>query len=154
MRKVMGGAAATLAVGLVTACASAGGPGVGSLSWNVGEATANDAQQKTVEVLRKHFYDIERQEGPPSIYIITRWRTRVPFDDERELGVVEARTRFIVEARRGSQQLFTVRLRAENEGRTDQDFRPVETTPEFREYTTEVSSELRTVLLMGIRGSG
>jgi hypothetical protein len=151
MRKFAYAAAATISVSLLTACAS-GGARVGSLSWNVGEATAADAQDETIQVLRKYQYEIERQEGPPSIYIITRWKNRSPFNDEMAAGVQEARTRFIVEARRGSQLLYTVRLRSENEVRVGDTFERAEPTPEFRAYASELSEELKAVLLMGIRG--
>ncbi|HUF69266.1 MAG TPA: hypothetical protein VMM79_11550 [Longimicrobiales bacterium] len=150
MTKFIDRAAATLILALLAAACASGGR-AGALSWNVGEASETDAQEKTIEVLRKYFYEIERQEDPPSIYVITRWKSRHPFDDEIALGAVEARTRFIVEARRGSQPLYTVRLRGENEVRIGDSFERIEATPEFRTYADELAEELRTVLLMGIR---
>jgi hypothetical protein len=150
MRKFAYAAAATFTIGLLTACASSGAR-VSSLNWNVGEATASDAQEKTIQVLRKYQYQIERQEGPPSIYIITRWKNRSPFTDEMAVGVQEARTRFVVEARRGSQLLYTVRVRTENEVRIGDVFESAEPTEEFTQYATELAEELRAVLLMGIR---
>lgn len=155
MRTLPAIGAVLTAAAMTAACASSGASG---LSWNVGQATAADAQNESVQIFRQYQYEIERAEGPPSIYIITRWRPRTPFDDERALGVEEAQTRWILEARARQrdptrQDLYTVRLRVENEGRMESamDFETLEPTPEFEEYANRLAADLGAVLEMGIR---
>lgn len=161
--RILGSAAVLVVATGAWACATSGG-GQGTMSWDMGLSTATDAQQKALQIFQQYHYEIERHEEPPSIYIITRWRSRTPFQDERRMGVVEARTRFVLEARPRSRSLesdpsrdhpdpYSVRLRTENEGRIqgEPDFTLIETTPEFREYADRLAGDLKTVLAMGIR---
>lgn len=158
-KNVLAAVAGLLLTGTLVACAS-GGRNV--LSWDLGQSTSIDAQEEALRIFRQHRYEIERHEEPPSIYIITRWRLRTPFPDEEEMGVVEARTRFILEARPRSRTMvgtsdredpYSVRLRAVNEGRVagGPGFTIIDTTPEFKEYADGLADELKTVLEMGIR---
>jgi hypothetical protein len=141
--------AAVLLVG--TACASGGSGGSTTLSYDVGLATDIDVQEVPLRVFERELYRMERRVGPPSIMLQTFWRDRPVFDDEREAGFVEARTRFILEARprvrsaEGGPELYTARVRAENMGRlaTGGDWMRMPPTPEFREYAGGIAAAIK-----------
>lgn len=146
---------------LVGGCASTGGTGP-TQSWDLGLATPGDASQKSIEVFRNYRFEVEREEGPPNIYILTRWQQRPPFEDEAALGAVLAQTRFIVEARARrrnpqGEDLFTVRLRVENrlqlEGPTSE-WVEQPLTDEFQTFASQVAGDIRTSLQSGIRVIG
>jgi hypothetical protein len=146
---------------LLAGCATAGGAGP-TQSWDLGLATPGDASQKSTEVLRNYRFEVEREEGPPNIYILTRWQQRPPFEDEAALGADLAQTRFIVEARARrrnpqGEDLFTVRLRVENRLRLDgpmSDWVERPLTEEFRSFATQVAGDIRASLQSGIRVIG
>jgi len=127
--------------------------------WDAGLATAFDAMDKPVRVLRNHLYDMERQDGPPNIYLLTRWHQRRPLADEAALGAELAHTRFIVEGRprqrnpETGDDLYTVRVRVENQlqmqGETD--WVRVEPTADFRAYAAHIADLIREELEMGVR---
>jgi hypothetical protein len=149
--------AASISITLLAGCAGHAG-GVGDLRWDAGLATARDIGEKAIGVLQNHQYTIERAEGPPSIYVETRWRGRTPFSDEAAAGVTAADTRFIIEGRRSprGEELYSVRIRAENRGRTDPagDYEVLEPTPEFRAYANRIAADIRAELETGIRVIG
>ncbi len=166
VRKLRGGCRRGSVLGgmvlLLAACATGGagsGGGVG-LNWDLGAATSGDASEKTSRILQQYQYEFERSEGPPNIYLLTRWKQRLPFDDERELGIELAQTRFIVEARARTRSpdgpdVYNVRLRVENlfqmrGGAGDWETTGV-VTPEFRTYANGVAEEMRAALVSGIR---
>jgi hypothetical protein len=143
-------------------CASGGGlADRAELSWDAGLATPRDAQEKPVRILRNHQYDMEREEPPPNIYILTRWKQRLPFDDEAASGVEMAQTRFIIEARPrqrnpDGQDLYTVRVRVENQVRTgpSADWTVSPPSDEFRTYANGIAGDIRADLEAGIRVIG
>ena len=161
-KKLLGGTAAGL-LGLTAGCALGGGPGMGEvLTWDAGLATARDVREKSLRVLQNHFYEMEREEGPPNIYVLTRWRARTPFKDETELGAELAQTRFIVEARPrersrqtgdGRLTMYTVRVRAENELRREgeTDWVQADPTDDFHAYASHIAALIRQELTIGIR---
>lgn len=147
----------TLILIVLPACAGGGGGGA-SVSWDGGIATATDAVEAPQKILRDNQYQMERTQGPPNVYLLTRWRSRTPLADEAELGITDARTRFIVEARPRSRNpsgadLYTVRIRVENEGRGsgESDYASLEITPDFREYATRIANAIRDEIEMGTR---
>lgn len=148
---------------LLAGCASAGAGGSRGMTWDLGVATPRDAMDKSVQVLRNYQYDIERQDGPPNIYITTRWRQRIPFEDEQEAGIEMAQTRFVVEARPRTrnpegQDMYTVRIRAENMVQMTRDAGDWESegpvTTEFRAYASTIADDIRSSLATGIRSVG
>lgn len=146
-----------LALGL-WGCAGGGMTDRAELSWDAGIATQRDAQDKPIRVLQNHLYEIERQEQPPNIMILTRWKQRLPFDDEREEGVEMAQTRFIVEARPRQRNpdgtdIYTVRVRVENQVRmfAGGDWVARRPSREFRSYAAGVAGDIRAELQTGIR---
>ena len=158
-KSLLGGLTASLLL-LLAGCASGAGPGLeGGLVWEAGLATSRDAMEKPVRVLRNHFYDMERQDGPPNMYLLTRWHQRQPLEDEAALGAEMAQTRFIVEARprqrnpETGDDLFTVRVRVENLLRMqgESDWVRWEPTPEFRAYASHIADLIREELEIGVR---
>jgi hypothetical protein len=148
--------AAGLAMTFLAGCAGHAG-GVGDLRWDAGLATARDVGEKAIGVLQNHHYTIERAEGPPSIYVETRWKGRTPFDDETEAGVTAAETRFIIEGRRSPRgdELYNVRVRAENRGRLQGgDYEMLDPTSQFRAYANRIAADIKTELETGIRVIG
>ena len=115
-------------------------------------ATGWSLENQTRRVLSKYLYEIVRRErSSHQIYIESQWRTRLPFDDERGLGLSEARTRLIIRARprrsgatAGGMDLFTVRLIAENMVRSaiDGDWERITPTDMFKAHIREVAEEL------------
>jgi len=99
-----------------------GGDSSSSYIANVGTATSYDVRDKTQRLIYKHHYVVFRaEESQDMIYFETEWKDRAPFQDEEEGGILEARTRFILEARpriraevAGSSDLNNVRLIFEN----------------------------------------
>jgi len=161
-KKSLSGIAAGL-LGLTAGCALGGGPGIGGdLTWDAGLATARDVREKSLRVLQNHSYELEREEAPPNMYFLTRWRARTPFKDETELGAELAQTRFIVEARprergrdtrAGTLTMYTVRVRVENELRREgeTDWVQADPTDEFRAYAANIAALIRQELRIGIR---
>ncbi|TVP53645.1 MAG: hypothetical protein EA351_14795 [Gemmatimonadales bacterium] len=157
MRNLSWVLAGLLILVVLPGCGGAGGGG-GSVSWDGGIATASDAVEAPQKILLDNQYQMERTQGPPNIYLLTRWRSRSPLPAEAELGIAEVRTRFIVEARPRSRNpsgadLYTVRIRAENEGRMsgESDYAPVEITSDFREYAGRIANAIRDEIEMGTR---
>jgi|GEM_PF-417353 len=163
LRRLKRGSGQLAAAGLLLlgGCASTGGAGP-TQSWDLGLATPGDASQKSIEVLRNYRFEVEREEGPPNIYILTRWQQRPPLQDEAALGADLAQTRFIVEARARrrnpqGEDLFTVRLRVENRLRLDgptSDWVEHPITDDFRIFASEVAGDIRASLQTGIRVIG
>ena len=145
-----------LLVLVLPACGGAGG-GV-AVTTSLGIATLSAAMDETQTVLRNEGYRIERADGPPNIIIRTEWRHRSAMPSEEELGVREARTRFIIEGRqRGGdiQQiaLFNMRMRVENEGRSGsgEDYTSLDATEDFTDYVNAIAREMRDRYETGIR---
>lgn len=142
---------------LPIACA-AGGGSAGSLRWDVGDGTGLSVLNVTRDVLERYQYVIERQSETPFPTMQTHWYERVPFQDEREAGAEQVRTRFVMTSRERSQRLegtsmYNVRLVAENQARMadGSDWQPLEVTPQFTDYATDIAERLRQDLSDGMR---
>ena len=90
------------------------------------------------------------------IYFESDWRYRGPFDDELELGIVDARTRLTINATprtRGGMDLYTVRMMAETQVRFEDvnEYVIVPMTDMLMEYLKTISDDLRLELMQGIR---
>ncbi|MFC1492487.1 hypothetical protein ACFL6O_00890 [candidate division KSB1 bacterium] len=71
---------------------------------SMGDHLRNDIIEQCNNLATKHGFDIERLEGAEAtdggdIYIETRWKDRVPFEEEKAEGIVAARTKIILRAR-------------------------------------------------------
>ncbi|MEE9232747.1 MAG: hypothetical protein V3U07_04780 [Nitrospirales bacterium] len=89
-----------LLLSFVLSCAGSSSgekPGDYSYTATIGPVTAYDYQDKTRLSLNKYQYQIERNEDYGNRkYLETMWKYRTPFEDERQLGVVRAKTRIIL----------------------------------------------------------
>jgi hypothetical protein len=99
----------------------------------------------------------------PSIRIETHWKTRPPFEDERQLGITAAESRVIITGRiRGETTLgsvYNLRMIVENRvrpaGRSE--WNESTNTTAFREHADAIVQEFRQEMLnIGVRrfGSG
>jgi hypothetical protein len=91
-------------------------------SADIGMATDFDTMDKTRRLLSRFQYQLIREERTADeFYFETGWKDRQPFADEREVGIVAARTRIIIRARprgrvgTGLAKLNRIRFFAENE---------------------------------------
>jgi hypothetical protein len=128
---------------------------------NVGTATSFDVNEKTRRLIDKHHYVIFRHEqSQDMIYFETEWRDRAPFQDEQDNGIIQARTRFILEARpriraevAGSSDLNNVRLIFENmvlfESSPDWQYVPM--TAMCKSYVRRIADDLNTDFRTGFR---
>jgi len=125
----------------------------------VGKATAKDFKRKTEKVLtRRFYYQIVRHESnSDQIYYETNWKYRNPFEDEQSLGIGEARTMIIVEARprvrfRGEEP-WVVTMTCNNEVRlqNNQEWVRIPMTNETLKYFRDIITELKMEYDMGVR---
>ncbi|MCH8327029.1 MAG: hypothetical protein IID15_00710, partial [Candidatus Marinimicrobia bacterium] len=87
-----------------------------------GEGSLFTVAEKTLRILDRYHYGTVRQESSQQlVYYQTAWRYRLPFDDELEKGVIEARTRLTIRARprraaamAGASNTYAVKMLAEN----------------------------------------
>jgi hypothetical protein len=89
-------------------------------STSLGTATTFDLNDATTQAFNKFQFQVLRyEESGDRIYVETQWKHRTPFEDEQQAGIVEARTRIIMEARPrirsgGGTKLHTIQLIGEN----------------------------------------
>lgn len=90
----------------------------------IGTATSYDFKETVSRLLNRYQYDVVRfEQTNDQIYIETYWRYRFPFEDEINLGVADAETRFIINARPrkrsylSSSDLWVVQFQGENQVR-------------------------------------
>ena len=131
-----------------------------SFSEKIGNATSYDFTNKSFQHLIKYHYELIRFESNPSqLYLETSWKYRLPFKDEVQLGVEEAKTKIVISARprkrailNGS-NLNVVRMYAENLVRLidSDEWIQIPMTNMLKSYLYRVSDDLKTDLLTGIR---
>lgn len=121
---------------------------------NVGRATRFDVLNKVEEILVRHGYVVqERRDTGALVQLATSWTTRAPFEDEAGQGVIECRTRLLVEGRPQGNDMFSVILRAESLALEDGggEWRPIAATPMFREHVRELANALSLEIDAGVR---
>jgi hypothetical protein len=148
----------------ITAAACATGSGVDANSSrferDVGVATALDAYEKSMKVIRQYQFDIERETQEGRIYIETRWRGRTPFADEQALGIAAAQNRVIVRtaprSSTGQGELYSVNLVIENRVNVQgsPDWTEAVATSEYRAYAQKITDDLKRELDVGVRRFG
>ena len=151
--------AATVMLLGCAASSGGGGPEPATYKQSLGTAALGDVETKVPKVLNQHQYQIERQDGSPSLLTIqSRWNGRYPLEDEIARGVTEAMTRLIITARAraragGTADVRVLDLVAENRVLMADSAQWTEAfmTPMFREYLDKLVAELKTELLTGIR---
>lgn len=141
----------------LTACASSGRTG-GNFTRNIGTATEAELLEMSHRVLALHQFEIERQEQGPSIYLETRWRNRVPFEDEAPLGVEAAQVRTIIRGRPRSSTspmglLYSVDIKVEQRLKvlSQADWVQNWHTRTAAEYAGRIVEDLRRELQIGVR---
>ena len=158
----------TLQLALIAACTvlqgcAAGGGGhekYRNITRSAGEGSLINVYEKTSRILNRYHYETVRQEESQQlIYYETNWRYRIPFDDERNRGVVEARTRLTVKARprraaamAGASNMYIVQVVAENLVQMDKDGRWIQmpNTEEYKSYIKEIAKALENELRMSL----
>ncbi len=95
---------------------------------NMGDHLRDDIIDQSTKLFFKHGFEVERQEGVEGetsgdVFIETKWKDRLPFDEEKADGIVAARTKIIIRARitqkalnfTSNQRMFKVSYTMENE---------------------------------------
>ena len=138
-------------------CASSGNHAA-EFSSDIGTATEVEIFEMTERVLALHQFEVERQQGAPSIYVETRWRDRTPFPDEAALAIEGAQVRAIVRARpRGNTSsigvLYSVDMGVEQRVRVmgSDDWTHMKPTPAAAEYAARIIDDLKRQLEIGVR---
>jgi hypothetical protein len=156
-------AAAALIGGALCACASGGGLEANRARFerDVGVATWAEGYDRAVKIIRQHQFELERETDPPVLYLETRWRNRVPFDDEQALGIGDAQVRLIV---RGNVRnttsmqgdLYSVSMVVENrvQLRSSVDWSDGTATTQYREWAQRITDDLKRELDVGVRRFG
>jgi hypothetical protein len=147
---------------LAGGCASGGGggstPGGSHFARGIGVASGPDLQEKVARFMALYAFEIEREEGPPSVYIESRWRERNVFPDERVLGISAAEIRATVRARprsgaSGMGEVYNVDLVIEQRVRVPGEvhWNSDAITPQAEELAASMAEELRRDLNVGVR---
>lgn len=124
---------------------------------NLGTATETDIVSTVPRILDRNNFTVYRQEVTmDGVYIETEWKERDLFDDERSEGIIEARSRIIINARPRTAQatsLQRVSMEVQNHVRfaEDGDWDRTIITEQTNEYFREVERSIRTELASGIR---
>lgn len=142
-----------------SACAGAGGREASRASFqrNIGIATARDAFDRVLKVLREYHYEVLNEDSVPEIRIETHWKERAPFADEQELGISLAENRIIVNGRVRQNtefgSLYNIQLSIENRVRLMDNPEWVETsaTPLYRAYADSLTTRMQRELTIGVR---
>lgn len=111
----------------------------------VGRASRIQLENQVPRVLDRHSYEIERLEDDRrnTYQLFTRWKLRDPFEDEAELGYIEANSRIVIEARLISENAWRVRLRGENRlRRLDGSWETPALSEMCEAYFAEISNDL------------
>jgi len=139
----------------------------GTVDANLGRATYADIMTEIPDLFRRLGYAIyQNRETGSTLYIETGWQERAPFQDEEELGVENARSRFVVRARKAAPGLYTLRISAENQvkGLPDasgqvpdqamEGWATMRTTEMWETYADDVITEIRLKVAAGLRTYG
>jgi hypothetical protein len=140
--------------------ASGSKPGALKYTADLGTATTFDFQEKSQRALNKYQYVIERYEEYGNIlYLETQWKDRQIFEDEQASGIIEAKSRIILEARPstrssgGVAKLNKVEFTAENlvMFENTQTWASVPMTPLCKAYFKRFADDLRAEFRTGFR---
>lgn len=156
-RSIIAGVAC-LSLAVLPACTGHWATGSGEASasnrYRAGSVTESDLLIRLPEVLARRGFVVEEGMRYKGRYeLTTQWKVREPFEDERERGVVDARTRIVVRAHRTATK-YTLHLRIENMVRgTDEDWYYAPATDAFDEYAGGLAREIRAMVGFGMRRS-
>lgn len=140
------------------ACASGKGGGSALYRREIGQASGPDARRLAEQVVDRYGYMVDTYEEAPEIRILTHWRPRLPFDDEKSAGVTSAESRLLIVARQRSVNemgstyniIMTVENRLGLAG--EPPLNSTLNTPMFRAYADGISNDLRQLVSnIGVR---
>lgn len=145
---------------IVTAACAARGARPSTYNLTAGSATVHDIVHHGTRILNRHQFEIQRVDSNTANLIIeTRWRSRYPFPDEIDGGVMEAMTKLTINARRvrrisgGGSDVRRVHVVAQNRVLlTDSlSWTTGFMTPRFKNFVDQIVDELRIEFESGIR---
>ena len=148
---------------LSAACSSGGGSGgiqdPSVYEEELGRVAIQDLTAGLDRILQKHNYDITRREEIYStVYYETLWKPREVQPDELSQGVVGARSRVIVEGRRGGGEgdIFRVFMKFENQAQLSGSgaWQAFPVTDDARSIYREVFGDLQMETRAGVRSIG
>ena len=140
---------------------------LGGMESMIGRATYHDIMTEVPETLQRHGYAIyQNRDDGANLYIETSWQERAPLEDEAEIGVEDARTRFVARARKAGPALYTLRLSAENqvrgalqsaeapEGEETHEWSTIPATDMLKAYVEQITTEIQLKVDAGLRTYG
>lgn len=109
--------------------------------------------------MRKNHYLVQLiDESLDRSYLETAWKDRLPFEDEQEAGVVQAKSRIILEGRSRMRATGSATLKVKFKGENQLLYQNglnwetgVEITPMCREYFKNLAGELKTEFSTRVR---
>lgn len=124
----------------------------------IGMASGPDARRLAEEVIHRYGYQIDTSEDAPEMRILTHWKHRVLFDDEKAMGITAAETRILVVARPRShtdaRSFFNITVTFENRVgvAADPAWNSTTDTPMFTAYADEIVEDFRRLVSnIGVR---
>lgn len=127
----------------------------------IGRATFRDIMVEVPEIFGANGFSIhESRRTGRGVFFETNWRGRAPFDDEAEQGADRARTRLVLNARRAGGDIYTLRIRAENEVRGvpgasgpagGSRWGKIPATGMYREYVRDLFMQIKLRVDAGVR---
>jgi hypothetical protein len=144
------------------ACATGGGVTANQSRFerDVGVGTAEQVYEKAMRLVTLHQFDVERETRESGLYIETRWLPRLPFEDERAMGIATAQSRLIIRANLRNTtelgELYAANLVVETrvQTRDSQEWSYAVATPRYREWAQKLADDLRRELDVGVRRFG
>jgi hypothetical protein len=147
------GGAVLFALSLLTvgACAGGGQGRAGTfMERGVGLGTPVEIVEKTKRIFELHQFEIELEQGEPDIFYMTRWRVRMPFEDEDALGVRQAESRVTVRARprsptAGEGAVYRIDVTVDQRVMTalGEGWTQITLTQQAREYASRILADFR-----------
>ncbi len=143
---------------LMAGCASGGGglSDPSTVQRDIGRATYQDVQDGVEKILiTKNAYSIVRfEENDRTIWFETEWKTTAAMESERAEGIVQVRTRIVIEGRRSTNNTFRLRFTASCESLRDgsREWERLPVSEERESTITRMLSDLDMELRSGVRG--
>lgn len=142
----------------LAACAGGGQGGASGYTASVGAVEPDKLLLDSRDYLRRAGYEIEVENGPPSILIRSLWRSGLPTDEERAAGATEVRTRFRItgRARQMSEasEVYVTTVRIDHQVRMGPGapWEEMPATSDFLEWARTTARELELQLQSGRGG--
>lgn len=124
---------------------------------NVGVASAAEAHERAMRILRQYAFVVEQEHPLPDMVIQTRWKDRTPFDDEQALGIRVAQNRLFVTARprgvSGATQTFAIDVAIENRVQAvgSDAWTEASASPDYEQWVNQILEDFRREYNVGVR---